>query len=167
MKFKAPSRGLLGFRAEVINDTRGTALMRTQFMEYDEHAGAVKRNSKGAIISVALGNSTAYALRDCEEKGSLFIGPNTPTYPGMVIGEHVLDTDMEMNPSKSKKLTNVRTVGHEDAIKLATPRIFSLEEAVSYIRDDELVEVTPKWIRIRKVILDADERRRVRRNAKK
>ena len=99
--------------------------------------------------------TSAYALRDVEEKGTLFIGPGTPTYAGMVIGEYVLDDqDMEMNPVKQKKLTNIRTVGHEEQIKLTAPKIFSLEEAVTYIREDELVEVTPKWIRIRKRILD-------------
>ena len=124
-------------------------------MEYDEHAGIVKKNPKGAIISTADGITSAYALRDVEEKGTLFIGPGTPTYAGMVIGEYVLDDqDMEMNPVKQKKLTNIRTVGHEEQIKLTAPKIFSLEEAVTYIREDELVEVTPKWIRIRKRILD-------------
>lgn len=91
LKFKVPSRGLLGFRADLINDTRGTALMQSQFMEYDEHAGVVKKNSKGAIISTADGITSAYALRDIEEKGSLFIAPGTPTYQGHVIGEYVLD----------------------------------------------------------------------------
>lgn len=132
-------------------------------MEYDEHCGPVKKNPKGAIISTTAGTTTAYALRDVEEKGTLFVGAGTPTYMGMVIGEYVLDDDMEMNPCKSKKLTNVRTVGHEEQIKLTPPRIFSLEEAITYIREDELVEVTPKWIRIRKRYLDQDERRRIKR----
>ena len=168
LKFKVPSRGMLGFRSELINDTRGSALMQSQFLEYDEHAGIVKKNPKGAIISTADGITSAYALRDVEEKGTLFIGPGTPTYAGMVIGEYVLDDqDMEMNPVKQKKLTNIRTVGHEEQIKLTAPKIFSLEEAVTYIREDELVEVTPKWIRIRKRILDQNERRRLRRDAKK
>ena len=104
LKFKVPSRGLLGFRTELVNDTRGTALMRSQFLEYDEYCGSIKKNPKGAIISMASGMTTAYALKDCEEKGTLFVGPNTPVYPGMVIGEYVLeDSDMEMNPSKAKK----------------------------------------------------------------
>jgi GTP-binding protein len=136
-------------------------------MEYDDHAGPVKKNPKGAIISTAQGNTTAYALRDVEEKGTLFVGINTPTYMGMVIGEYVLDDDMEMNPCKAKQLSNVRSKGSEEQIKLVPPKIFSLEEAITYIRDDELVEVTPRWIRIRKRILDQGERRRVKRNAKK
>jgi GTP-binding protein len=167
IKFKVPSRGLLGFRTELINDTRGSALMKSQFLEYDEHAGAVKKNPKGAIISTAAGMTTAYALRDVEEKGTLFVGSNTPTYMGMVIGEYVLEDDMEMNPCKEKHLTNIRSKGSEEQIKLVPPKIFGLEEAITYIRDDELVEVTPKWIRIRKRILDQGERRRMKRNAKK
>ena len=167
VKFKVPSRGLLGFRTELVNDTRGSALMKSQFLEYDEHAGAVKKNPKGAIISTAAGMTTAYALRDVEEKGTLFISPNTPTYMGMVIGEYVLEDDMEMNPCKEKHLTNIRSKGSEEQIKLVPPKIFGLEEAITYIRDDELVEVTPKWIRIRKRILDQGERRRMKRNAKK
>lgn len=158
---------MLGFRTELINDTRGSALMKSQFLEYDDHAGPVKKNPKGAIISTAAGMTTAYSLRDVEEKGTLFVAPNTPTYMGMVIGEYVLDGDMEMNPTKTKHLTNIRMKGSEEQIKLVPPKIFSLEEAITYIRDDELVEVTPKWIRIRKRILDQDERRRVKRNAKK
>jgi len=127
IKFKVPSRGLLGFRTELINDTRGSALMKSQFLEYDEHAGAVKKNPKGAIISTAAGMTTAYALRDVEEKGTLFVGPNTPTSMGMVIGEYVLEDDMEMNPCKEKHLTNIRTKGSEEQIKLVPPKIFGLE----------------------------------------
>ena len=136
-------------------------------MEYDEHAGPVKKNPKGAIISTAQGMSTAYALRDVEEKGSLFIGINTPCYMGQVIGEYVLDDDMEMNPCKTKHLTNIRSKGSEEQIKLIPPKIFSLEEAITYIREDELVEVTPKWIRMRKRVLDQSERRRNKRHSKK
>lgn len=142
--------------------------MRSQFLEYDEYCGNIKKNPKGAIISTASGLSTAYSLRDVEDKGTLFIGPNTPVYPGMVIGEYVLeDSDMEMNCSKAKKLTNVRAEGKEEQIKLQPPRVFNLEEAVTYIREDELVEVTPKWIRIRKRILDSNERKKAKRDQKK
>ena len=123
-------------------------------MEHDEWAGEVKKNNRGAIISTAAGTTTAYALRDVQEKGPMFIGIGVPTYMGHVIGEHVLDNDMEMNPCKTKHLTNVRTKGSEEAINLTTPRSMCLEDAITYIRDDELVEVTPKWIRIRKRILD-------------
>lgn len=167
LKFKVPSRGLLGFRTELINDTRGSALMKSQFLEYDDHAGPVKKNPKGAIISTAQGLTTGYALRDIEEKGTLFVGINTPVYEGMVIGEYVLDDDMEMNACRLKHLTNIRNKGAEEQIKLIPAKIFSLEEAITYIREDELVEVTPKWIRIRKRVLNKDERRRNKRNSKK
>jgi GTP-binding protein len=136
-------------------------------LEYDDHAGAVKKNPRGAIISTAQGLTTAYALRDIEEKGTLFVSINTPCYEGMVIGEYVLEDDMEMNPCKAKHLTNIRSKGSEEQIKLSPPNIFSLEEAITYIREDELVEVTPKWIRMRKRVLNKEERRRIKRNAKK
>ena len=135
-------------------------------MEYDTWAGEVKKNTRGAIISCAGGETTAYALRDCQEHGALFVGINTPTYMGHVIGEHILDKDMNMNPCKAKQLSNVRSKGSEESINLTAPKVMGLEEAVSYIRDDELVEVTPKWIRIRKQVLDQGARERAIRNAK-
>ena len=129
-------------------------------MEYDTHAGDVKKTSKGAIISTAAGTTTAYALQNIETKGPLFVGINVPVYQGMVIGEHLLEKDMEMNPVKAKELNNIRTKGSEDAIKLIPARIMGLEASVSNLRNDELVEVTPKWIRIRKRILDQGARLR-------
>lgn len=164
--FKVPSRGLLGFRTEVVGDTRGTALVKTQFLGYEEFAGEVKKTSKGAIISTAEGKTTAYALKDVETHGQLFVGPNTNVYPGMVIGEHVLGDDMEMNPNKAKKATNIRAAGSDEAIKLVPPKIMSLEETIAYMRSDELVELTPKSIRLRKAILDQGERRRIKRDQK-
>jgi GTP-binding protein len=140
--------------------------LKQSYLEHDEWAGEVKKLTRGAIISTAQGLTTAYALKDVQDKGPLFVGINVPTYMGHVIGEHVLETDMEMNPCKTKHLTNVRTKGHEEAINLTTPRNLSLEEAITYIRDDELVEVTPKWIRIRKRILDQGARARIVRKDK-
>jgi len=154
LRFKVPSRGLLGFRTQLIQETRATAQLQSQFMEYDSHAGDVKKTSKGAIISTAAGMTSAYALVNVETKGPLFVGINTPVYQGMVIGEHLLEKDMEMNPCKVKELNNIREKGKEDAIKLIPARKMGLEECVSNLRTDELVEVTPKWIRIRKRILD-------------
>jgi GTP-binding protein len=119
-------------------------------MEYDAWVGDVKKSNKGALISTAQGTSTTYSLRDIEPKGTLFIGPNTPVYGGMVIGEHNLEKDLEMNPVKSKELNNIRVKGKEDTITLVAPRLVTLEEAVANLREDELVEVTPKWTRIRK-----------------
>lgn len=154
LRFKVPSRGLLGFRTHLVTETRGTAQLISQFMEYDVWAGDVKKSSKGAIISTAGGVTTSYSLKDVEEKGPLFVGPNTPVYMGMVIGEHKLEKDMEMNPTHAKHLTNIRMKGSEEQIKLTLPRKMGLEECVSCLRSDELVEVTPKRIAIRKKILD-------------
>lgn len=112
LTLKVPTRGLLGFRNLLTTETKGTAQFRSQFLEYDEYAGPIKKNNKGAIIQcVGQGNSTTYALRKCEEKGSLFIGPGMPVYEGMVIGEHVLEADMEMNCVKAKATTNIRVTG--------------------------------------------------------
>mmetsp|Transcript_3965 Transcript_3965/g.4769 ORF Transcript_3965/g.4769 Transcript_3965/m.4769 type:complete len:142 (-) Transcript_3965:74-499(-) len=135
-------------------------------MEYDVWAGDVKKTAKGAIISTAQGNTTAYALRDVQDKGPLYVGTNMPVYEGMVIGEHVLESDMDMNPCKAKQLTNIRTKGSEESINLQPARILSLEDAVGLIRDDELVEVTPRWIRLRKRILAQGARNRAIRDAK-
>ena len=135
-------------------------------MEYDSWAGDVKKSSKGAIISTAKGTTTAYSLRDVQGKGGLYVGINMPVYEGMVIGEHVLENDIDMNPTKAKQLTNIRTKGTEDAIILTPPKLLSLEDAVGLIRDNELVEVTPKWIRLRKRILEQSARNRALRSAK-
>jgi len=150
LKFDVPSRGLLGFRGFLTTLTRGQAVVSSEFDRFDDHRGEVKKVLKGAIISTTKGNCTAYTLKDVEQKGQLFVAPNFPVYEGLVIGEHVLDTDMEMNPTKAKALTNIRTQGKEEQIKLQGHRSFTVEEAVAYMRDDELVELTPKWIRIRK-----------------
>ena len=158
ISFKVPSRGLLGFRTYVTGLTRGTAQIQSQFMEYDNWAGEVKKTAKGAIISTAQGTTTAYALRDVQDKGPLYVDPGMPVYEGMVIGEHVLESDIDMNPSRAKQLSNVRSKGSEEAINLMPPRLLSLEDAVGLIRDDELVEVTPKWIRLRKRILSQNGR---------
>jgi len=168
LTLKVPTRGLLGFRNALTTDTRGTAQFRSQFMEFDEYAGDIKKNNKGAIIQcVGSGTTTAYALRKAEEKGTLFIGPGTPTYEGMVIGEHVLEADMEVNAVRAKAATNIRVTGAVEVVeRLQAPRTMGLEEAISYIRSDELVEVTPKWIRMRKKILGQGERERVTRAAK-
>ena len=164
--FKVPSRGMLGFRSFVTTLTRGTGILQSQFLEYDEWAGDVKKSSKGALISTAKGNTTSYALNKVQTKGSLYVGNNQPVYEGMVIGEHVLDSDMDMNPTKAKELTNIRTAGKEEAILLTMHRTLTLEDAVGMIRDDELVEVTPKWIRLRKRILDQRARLRDIRTGK-
>ena len=168
LTLKVPTRGLLGFRNSLTTDTKGTAQFRSQFLEFDEHAGEIKKNSKGAIIQcVGSGTTTAYALRKAEDKGTLFVGPGTPTYEGMVIGEHVLEADMEVNAVRAKATSNIRVTGAVEVVeRLQAPRVLGLEEAIAYIRADELVEVTPKWVRMRKKILSQGERERVTRAAK-
>ena len=167
LHFQVPSRALLGFRTELISTTKGTAIIESELHAYEEHVGDIKRTTKGAIISTATGTTTAYSLRDVEEKGPLFVSPGMPVYPGQVIGEHMLEEDIEMNPTKTKKVTNVRSVHAEEQIKLSPPRRLSLEETLAYMRQDELVELTPKWVRLRKTILDSGERQRMRRDTKK
>ena len=137
-------------------------------MEHDEYAGDIKKNNKGAIIQcVDQGLTTAYSLRKIESKGQLFVGPGVPTYEGMVIGEHVLEGDMEMNAVKAKATTNIRVSGAAEVVdRLQPPRIMGLEEAISYIREDELVEVTPKHIRLRKKVLSQSQRETMARKAK-
>lgn len=155
MTLKVPTRGLLGYRNSLTTDTKGTAQFRSIYLEHDEYAGEIKKNNKGALIQcVGAGKTTGYSLRKIEDKGTLFVGVGAPTYEGMVIGEHVLANDMEMNAVKAKAMTNIRVTGAVDVVeKLAPPRIMGLEDAIAYIRDDELVEVTPRHIRIRKKVL--------------
>lgn len=166
LNFSVPTRGLIGFRSQLISETRGTAVIRSEFLEYDLHRGDVKKSNKGAIISTQEGMTTAYALKDVETKGRLWVGNNEKVYPGMVIGEHVLEIDMEMNPCKPKKLTNIRSAGSEEQIKLVPKVNISLEDAISQARDDELVEITPLSIRVRKIVLDRDARRRAKKQGK-
>jgi len=150
-----PTRGLLGYRNQLTTETKGTAQFRSQYMEHDEHAGDIKKSNRGAIIQcVGTGTTTPYALRKIEEKGTLYVGPGAPTYEGMILGEHVLETDMEMNAVKAKAMTNIRASGAAEIVeRLQSPKVVGLEEAIAIIRDDELVEVTPKHIRMRKTIL--------------
>jgi GTP-binding protein len=166
LNFTVPTRGLIGFRSQLISDTRGTAVIKSEFLQYELHRGDVKKSNKGAIISTQEGTTTAYSLRDVETKGRLWVGNNEKVYVGMVIGEHVLETDMEMNPCKPKKLTNIRQAGTEEQIKLSPKVNITLEEAIAQARDDELVEITPMNIRVRKRILDSNARKRAKKQGK-
>jgi len=150
--FHVPTRGLIGLRSQLLNETKGTALMHTEFYEYQEYKGPLKKNMKGALISANDGVCTAYGLKELESKGTLFVRPGSKVYNGMVIGEHTKDEDIELNPTKEKKLTNVRSTGSEEKIILTPAKIFTLEDAISYVRDDEIIEVTPDSLRIRKKI---------------
>ncbi|MCE8554707.1 translational GTPase TypA [Ruegeria pomeroyi] len=160
-----PSRGLIGYHGEFLTDTRGTGVLNRVFHGWTPHKGAIPGRRAGVLISMENGQSVAYALWNLEERGRMFIGPQTDVYEGMIIGEHSRDNDLEVNPLKGKKLTNVRASGTDDAVRL-TPHIqFSLEEAIAYIDDDELVEVTPTTIRLRKRYLDPHERKRMAKAA--
>ncbi|WP_108261399.1 translational GTPase TypA [Mangrovicoccus ximenensis] len=160
-----PSRGLIGYHGEFLTDTRGTGVMNRVFHEWAPHKGAIPGRRAGVLISMENGTSVAYALWNLEERGKMFIGAQEPIYQGMIIGEHSRDNDLEVNPLKGKKLTNVRASGTDDAVRLTTPVTLTLEQAIAYIDDDELVEVTPNAIRLRKRYLDPHERKRMAKSA--
>ncbi|SFQ20931.1 translational GTPase TypA [Tranquillimonas alkanivorans] len=155
-----PSRGLIGYYGEFLTDTRGTGVLNRVFHEWSPHKGPIPGRRAGVLISMENGTSVAYALFNLEDRGRMFIGAQEPVYEGMIIGEHSRDNDLEVNPLKGKKLTNVRASGTDEAVRLTPPVRLSLEEAISYIDDDELVEVTPNAIRLRKRFLDPHERKR-------
>ena len=167
LRFTCPSRGLIGFRAAFANETRGSGTMHRAFRSYGEHRGAMDRVRKGAIISSATGVTTAYALGQLEARGTLFVGPKTEVYEGMIIGENARDETLEVNPCKEKKLTNMRASGNDETVRLTPPRVITLEEAIGYVQGDELIEVTPGAIRLRKAELDAGKRRASARRAAK
>ncbi|MFC2967353.1 translational GTPase TypA [Acidimangrovimonas pyrenivorans] len=160
-----PSRGLIGYHGEFLTDTRGSGVLNRLFHGWAPHKGPIVGRRAGVLISMENGTSVAYALWNLEERGKLFIGAQEPVYEGMVIGEHSRENDLEVNPLKGKKLTNVRASGTDEAVRLTPPVRMSLEEAIAYIDDDELVEVTPKAIRLRKRFLDPHERKRQARAA--
>ena len=160
-----PSRGLIGYHGEFLTDTRGTGVLNRVFHGWAPHKGPIPGRRAGVLISMANGQAVAYALWNLEERGRMFVGPQTDVYQGMVIGEHSRDNDLEVNSLRGKKLTNVRANGSDDAVRL-TPHVqFSLEEAIAYIDDDELVEVTPNAVRLRKRYLNPHERKRMSRSA--
>jgi len=161
--FSAPSRGLIGYHGEFLSDTRGTGIMNRLFEKYDVHKGAIEGRQNGVLISNGTGEAVAYALNSLEERGVLFVKPQEKIYEGMIIGENAKPDDLEVNPMKSKQLTNFRSTGKDDAIRLTPPRIMTLEQAIAYIDDDEMVEVTPQSIRLRKAILDPHERKKAGR----
>lgn len=160
-----PSRGLIGYHGEFLTDTRGTGVLNRVFHDWAPHKGPIPGRRAGVLISMEAGEAVAYALWNLEDRGRMFIGAQTAVYEGMVIGEHSRENDLEVNPLKGKKLTNVRASGTDEAVRLTTPITLSLEEAIAYIDDDELVEVTPNAIRMRKRHLDPHERKRAARSA--
>src|SRR5690349_18150086 len=165
LTFSAPSRGLIGYHGEFLSDTRGTGIMNRLFEKYGPYKGAITGRQNGVLISMEQGKAVAYALNALEERGVLFVSPGDDLYEGMVIGENAKPQDLEVNPLKSKQLTNFRASGKDEGIRLTPPKRMSLEQAIAYIQDDELVEVTPKVIRLRKRHLDPHERKRQSRKA--
>jgi GTP-binding protein len=161
--FSAPSRGLIGYHGEFLSDTRGTGIMNRLFEKYGPHRGPIEGRKCGVLISNGNGDAVAYALGPLEERGILFVSPGEALYEGMIIGENAKPEDLEVNPMKSKQLTNFRSTGKDDAIRLTPPKVMTLEQAIAYIDDDEMVEVTPKNIRIRKALLDPNERKKASR----
>lgn len=163
LTFIMPARGLLGLRGILLTETRGTANINHRYHSYEPYCGPMAGRSKGAMISMENGTATGYALDALQPRGILFVPPSEPVYEGMIIGEHSRDNDLEVNPTKAKKLTNMRASGTDDALSLAPPRVMTLEMALDWINDDELVEVTPESLRFRKKFLKAHERKRLKR----
>ena len=161
--FSAPSRGLIGYHGEFLSDTRGTGIMNRLFEKYGPYKGPIEGRINGVLISNGDGEAVAYALNSLEERGELFISPQMKVYEGMIIGENAKPDDLEVNPLKAKQLTNIRSSGKDDAIRLTPPRRMSLEQAIAYIDDDEMVEVTPQSIRLRKALLCPHERKKAKR----
>ncbi|MXP10085.1 translational GTPase TypA [Pseudoblastomonas halimionae] len=163
LTFSAPSRGLIGYHGEFLSDTRGTGIMNRLFEKYGPYKGKIEGRQNGVLISMEQGEAVGYALNALEDRGVLFVKPGEKLYQGMVIGENAKPQDLEVNPLKSKQLTNFRSTGKDDAIKLTPPRKMTLEQAIAYIQDDELVEVTPQNVRLRKRYLDPHERKKMSR----
>lgn len=165
LKYKIPTRGLLGFRSEFLTETRGMGVMNYVFLAFDEYAGEIKNRTKGVLIAMEECTTVAYALFNLQDRGKLFLPPGEKVYGGQIIGENAREVDIVVNPAKGKKLTNMRASGSDDAV-LLTPHVqMTLEDCISYINDDELVEITPKSIRLRKMILGGHERKRAKNAA--
>ncbi len=166
LEFLVPTRGLLGYRSQFINDTRGEGTLVRSFESYEIHKGEIPKRNNGVLISQINGSTMAYSLFNLSERAMMFVGPAIDVYEGMIIGMNSRKEDMTVNPCKNKKLTNTRSSGADDAIKLLTPKVFTLEEALEFIEDDELVEITPDAIRLRKKILNENDRVRAMRKPK-
>ena len=158
LEYEVPSRGLIGFRGEFLTETKGTGLLNTMFLRFDKWLGELKGRGTGALIADRMGESTTYALYSLQERGVLFIKPQTRVYEGMVVGENARSVDLDVNAIKEKKLTNMRASSADDAMRLVPVKDLSLEDALEFIAEDELVEVTPQSIRLRKRVLKSNER---------
>jgi GTP-binding protein len=165
--FRVPARGLIGFRSEFLTLTRGEGILSTQFDGYEPWMGLINKRTTGAIISDRDGETVPYAIFKIQERGALFVGPNIQVYRGMVVGEHSHGSDIDVNICREKKLTNIRAAGRDENVILTPPRDMYLEKAIEWISQDELVEVTPKNIRIRKIYLDPNDRYKMEREKKR
>jgi GTP-binding protein len=163
--FVIPSRGLIGLRTRLLNATQGTAIINHRFLEYRPVEGDPPRRVNGVLVSMVSGRVNAYALDTLQQRADLFVAPGDEVYEGMIVGENARDNDLPVNPTREKKLTNMRASGSDDNILLKPPRVMSLEAALEYVEDDELVELTPTRIRLRKFLLKESDRRRVQRVA--
>ncbi|SER22359.1 GTP-binding protein [Faunimonas pinastri] len=164
LRFNVPTRGLIGYQPELLSDTRGTAIMNRVFHAYEPHRGDIVGRRTGVLLSIGQGDAVAFALFNLQDRGSMIVSPGDKVYTGMIVGEHTRGNDLEVNVLKGKQLTNMRASGKDEAIALVPPMRLSLERALSYISDDELVEVTPKSIRLRKAILDPNDRKKAERS---
>ena len=167
LEYHVPTRGLLGYRSEFINDTHGEGTMEMRFFDFEPHKGDIPGRVNGVAIAIEEGNCTPYAIFNIQERVQMFVSPGTHVYEGMIVGMNARSDDMEVNPCKAKKVSNMRAAGSDDTIKLTPPRVFSLEEALEFIADDELVEITPDDIRLRKKLLHELDRRRAFNAAKR
>ncbi len=164
LKFLIPARGMIGYQGEFLTDTRGSGVLSRIFHGYAPYKGDIPGRRNGVLISNSTGVATPYALWNLEERGFLIIPDGVKVYEGMIIGQHSRDNDLEVNPLKAKQLTNIRTTSKDEAVRLTPPKIPTLEQAIAYIESDELMEVTPKNIRLRKAILDPNLRKRAEKS---
>jgi len=166
LEYRVPARGLIGFRSEFLTETRGTGILHHVFDGYEPWQGDLRTRPNGSLVADRTGSATTYALLNLQERGQLFVAPGDDVYEGMIIGENARSEDMDVNPTKEKKATNVRSSTAEELVRLAPPRLMSLEQSLEWIRDDEAVEVTPHAVRLRKAVLDAGERARAVKRSK-
>ena len=162
MEFNIPARGLIGFRNQFLTDTKGNGIMNHVYAGYADYKGDIPGRTRGSLVAFENGETTGYGIANAQERGVMFIVPGEQVYEGQIIGENTRDDDMDVNPCKKKHVSNMRASGSDDTVRLIPPKLFSLEQALEHINDDELVEVTPKSIRMRKMILDRVERGRTR-----
>ncbi|MFU8840326.1 MAG: translational GTPase TypA, partial [Nitriliruptoraceae bacterium] len=166
LEYRVPARGLIGFRTEFLTETRGTGILHHVFDGYEPWQGELRTRPNGSLVADRQGQATQFALLNLQDRGQLFIAPGTEVYAGMIVGENARSEDMDINPAKEKKLSNVRSATGDELVRLAPPRLLSLDQALEFIREDEAVEVTPVNVRLRKVELDPALRARAAKRAK-